>query len=71
MIIRTEPFRFADPVDFPGCSKLDSLHLCTFQAALVSFLMRVWSGRSIVRGLGSIGLPERGRTQRVEHRVLS
>ena len=27
MVIRTEPFRFADPVDFPGRSKLV---LCLF-----------------------------------------
>ena len=33
--------------------------------------MKVRGGRSILRDLGSIGLPERGRTQRVEHRVLS
>ncbi len=32
--------------------------------------MKVWSGHSNLRDLGSIGLPERGRTQRVEHRVL-
>ena len=33
--------------------------------------MKVRGGPSILRDLGSIGLPERGRTQRVEHRVLS
>ena len=33
--------------------------------------MKVRGGRSILRDLGSIGLPERGCTQRVEHRVLS
>ena len=32
--------------------------------------MKVRGGRSILRDLGSIGLPERGRTRRVEHRVL-
>ena len=32
--------------------------------------MKVWSGHSNLRDLGSIGLSERGRTQRVEHRVL-
>ena len=70
MVIRTEPFRFADPVDFRGRSKLGSLPLCTCQAARVSFPMKVWCGRSILRDLGSISLSERGRTKRVEHRVL-
>ena len=32
--------------------------------------MRVRGGRFILRDLGSISLSERGRTKRVEHRVL-
>ena len=32
--------------------------------------MKVRGGRSILRDLGTISLSERGRTKRVEHRVL-